>query len=126
MKNILMAVSLSVMFMFGAVGLVGAGQQTTHALNPGNSIQEGVTGAGGGSGGDDQLKDGLKDVVNILLFILGAIAVIVIVIGGLRYTLASGEQAQIKQAKDTILYAVVGLIVALLAYAIVNFVIGQF
>lgn len=73
-----------------------------------------------------ELPDRLRDIVNILLFVLGAIAVIIIVIGGLRYVLSSGDAGAIKGAKDTILYAVVGLIVALLAYAIVNFVITQF
>jgi hypothetical protein len=72
------------------------------------------------------LKDRLKDIVNILLFVLGAIAVIIIVIGGLRYVLSGGDANAVKGAKDTILYAVVGLIIALLAYAIVNFVITQF
>lgn len=72
------------------------------------------------------LPERLKDIVNILLFVLGAIAVIIIVIGGLRYVLSSGDPGAIKGAKDTILYAVVGLIVALLAYAIVNFVLTQF
>lgn len=72
------------------------------------------------------LQDRLKDIVNIILFVLGAVAVIVIVIGGLRYVLSAGDANAIKGAKDTILYAVVGLIVALLAYAIVNFVLLQF
>jgi multisubunit Na+/H+ antiporter MnhB subunit len=58
--------------------------------------------------------------------VLGAIAVIMIVIGGIRYTLSNGESAAITGAKNTILYAVIGLVVALLAYAIVNFVLGAF
>jgi len=65
-------------------------------------------------------------VVNILLFILGAIAVVMIVIGGIRYATSNGESSNIKAAKDTILYAVIGLIVAIMAYAIVNFVVGAF
>jgi multisubunit Na+/H+ antiporter MnhB subunit len=60
------------------------------------------------------------------LFILGAIAVIMIVIGGIRYTTSNGDSGSIKSAKDTILYAVVGLVVAMLAYAIVNFVVQSF
>jgi hypothetical protein len=49
-----------------------------------------------------------------------------IVIGGIRYTTSNGDSAGITSAKNTILYAVVGLIVALLAYAIVNFVLTSF
>jgi len=49
-----------------------------------------------------------------------------IIVGGIRYATSNGDQSAVKGAKDTILYAVVGLIVALVAYAIVNFVINQF
>ena len=62
-------------------------------------------------------------ISNVLLFIVGAIAVIMIVIGGIRYTVSGGDSSAVKGAKDTILYAVIGVVVALLAYAIVNFVI---
>ena len=65
-------------------------------------------------------------VVNVLLFIIGAIAVIMLVIGGMRYTLSGGDANSVKAAKDTILYAVIGIVVAILAYAIVNWVVGDF
>lgn len=68
----------------------------------------------------------MKNIVNVLLFVIGAVAVIMIVIGGLRYVMSNGESSAITGAKNTILYAVIGLVVALLAYAIVNFVLGQF
>lgn len=68
----------------------------------------------------------IETVTNVLLFVIGAIAVIMIIIGGLKYTLSNGDSAQITSAKNTILYAVVGIVVALLAYAIVNFVTDAF
>ena len=64
-------------------------------------------------------------ITSILLFIIGAIAVIMIVIGGLRYVLSGGDSSQITAAKNTILYAVIGLIVAIFAWAIVDFVIDN-
>lgn len=92
------------------------------------SITEGVNSAQG-----DQVpeniteEDGLiKRVVNILLFIIGAIAVIMLIIGGIRYTISGGDQSQVTSAKNTILYAIVGIIVAIFAYAIVNFVLDEF
>ena len=70
-------------------------------------------------------NDGVfKTIVNILLFIIGAIAVIMLVIGGIRYTISNGDSNQVTSAKNTILYAVIGLIVAILAYAVVNFVVS--
>ncbi len=65
-------------------------------------------------------------ISSILLFIVGAIAVIMIVIGGLRYVISGGDASQVQAAKNTILYALVGIIVAILAYAAVNFVINSF
>lgn len=65
-------------------------------------------------------------VVNTILYVLGAIAVIMIVIGGIRYVTSGGDASGVTAAKNTILYAVIGLIVAILAYAIVNFVAKSF
>ena len=65
-------------------------------------------------------------LTNVLLFIVGAVAVIMIVIGGLRYVTSGGNSSSISAAKNTILYAVIGLIVALLAYAVINFVLNSF
>lgn len=67
-----------------------------------------------------------KLVTNVLLFIIGAVSVIMLVIGGIRYTISGGDQNQVTAAKNTILYAIIGIVVALLAYAAVNFVITSF
>lgn len=67
-----------------------------------------------------------KTITNVLLFIIGAVSVIMLIIGGIRYTLSGGDSAAVTSAKNTILYAVVGIIVALLAYAVVNFVLSSF
>ena len=67
-----------------------------------------------------------SEISSVLLFIVGAIAVIMIVIGGLRYVISGGDASQVQAAKNTILYALVGIIIAILAYAAVNFVINSF
>lgn len=67
-----------------------------------------------------------SEISSVLLFIVGAIAVIMIVIGGLRYVISGGDATQVTAAKNTIMYALVGIIVAILAYAAVNFVINSF
>lgn len=63
-------------------------------------------------------------IVNTLLYILGAISVIMIIISGIRYTVSNGDTSAVTSAKNTLFYAVIGLVVAILAYAIVNFVVG--
>ena len=67
-----------------------------------------------------------KKVTNVLLFLVGAISVIMLIIGGIRYVISGGDQAQVTSAKNTILYAIVGIVIAFLAYAAVNFVAGAF
>lgn len=64
-------------------------------------------------------------ITNILLFIIGAIAVIMLIVGGIRYVVSSGDQTAVTNAKNTILYAIIGIVVAFLAFAAVNFVTGQ-
>lgn len=63
-------------------------------------------------------------VINVLLFVIGAISVVMLIIGGIRYTISAGDSKSVTGAKDTILYAIIGLIVAFLAFAIVNWVLG--
>jgi len=93
--------------------------------SPAQCAKQGVDDVGGDQN-QPKLEDSIKWIVNVLLFVLGAVAVIMIIIGGIRYTTSNGESAQITSAKNTILYAVVGLVVAILAYAIVNFVLSAF
>ena len=75
---------------------------------------------------DDSLIPTLNVIINVVLGILGLVAVIVIILGGVQYTLSTGDANKVKKAKDTILYGVVGLVIALLAFAIVNFVLSSF
>ncbi|MBS7346359.1 MAG: hypothetical protein KIG14_01465, partial [Candidatus Sacchiramonaceae bacterium] len=65
-------------------------------------------------------------VTNVLLFLIGVLSVIMLIFGGLRYIISGGNAKSVESAKNTILYAIVGLVVAILAFAIVNFVVGTF
>lgn len=64
-----------------------------------------------------------QTIVNVLLFLVGAIAVIMLIFGGIRYVTSGGDQNSVTAAKNTIMYAIIGIIVAVLAYAVVNFVL---
>ena len=66
-----------------------------------------------------------QTITNTLLFIIGAISVIMIIFGGFRYVTSGGDSAGVTSAKNTILYAIIGLVVAILAYAILDFVLSQ-
>ena len=78
-----------------------------------------------GGDGDKDFKGNLTAVLNAIIGMLGLVAVVVIIIGGVTYMTSAGDAGKVKKAKDTILYGVIGLIVVALAFAIVNFVIGN-
>jgi hypothetical protein len=122
---------LGLLSLFAVFALVGASQAFYTApvyaacsTNPADCIRQGSNSVGGS--GQVSLGSRIGTVVNILLYILGAIAVVMIVIGGIRYTTSNGDSSAMTSAKNTILYAVVGLVVAIMAYAIVNFVLDAF
>lgn len=109
-----------------AVLLTSLASLPTYAFNL--SLQDGANAARG----NDQIANifgvgGIfNTVTNILLFLVGAISVLMIIIGGFRYVVSGGNAASVSAAKNTILYAVIGIIIAILAYAIINFVINSF
>jgi hypothetical protein len=70
------------------------------------------------------LMSTISAVINVIIGIIGLVAVIVIILGGFQYMTSAGDSTKVKKAKDTILYGVIGLVISLLAYAIVNFVLG--
>jgi hypothetical protein len=109
--------------LLAVIGIATAGLGAPAYAAPADEIRSGVNAAGNDG---TSLESRIQTIVNILLFILGAIAVIMIIIGGIRYTTSNGDASAITSAKNTILYAVVGLVVAILAYAIVNFILASF
>ncbi len=70
-------------------------------------------------------SDGVfTQLTNVALYVIGAISVIMLIWGGLRYVISGGDNKKVTDAKNTILYAIIGLIVSVLAFAIVNFVLN--
>ena len=66
-----------------------------------------------------------RQVTNTILYIVGIVAVIMLIIGGIKYVISGGDSKKVTDAKNTVLYAIIGLIIAFLAFAIVNFVISS-
>ena len=71
------------------------------------------------------LINSINTVINVAIGLIGFVAVVVIIYGGFQYTTSAGDAAKVKKAKDTIMYGVIGLVVALLAFAIVNFILSD-
>ena len=72
---------------------------------------------------NNNLMNRLTTIINFVLGVLGFVTVAVIVLGGVQYATSAGDAAKVQKAKNTILYGIVGLIIALLAFAIVNFIL---
>lgn len=114
------AVALGLSF---ATPLTASAECTTDELNAANGAN-----CAQGNNTPTNLFDGensiFKNIVNILLFLVGAVSVIMLIFGGIKYVTSGGAQDQVTSAKNTIMYAIIGIVVALLAFAVVNFVVG--
>lgn len=110
--------------------IYGASAMATVAVGQVASAEN--TGAGTAQTGASSVSSGLANnltaqvtvIINILIFIIGLVAVIMLIVGGFRYVFSQGNEKSVQGAKDTILYAIIGIVVAVLAFAIVNFVLG--
>lgn len=98
----------------------------TVSVSAQNAVQDGINAAQGEGTPDKLFGDGsiFTTIVNVMLFIIGAISVIMLIWGGIRYTTSGGASAAVTSAKNTIMYAIIGLVVAFLAFAVVNWVLG--
>lgn len=67
----------------------------------------------------------VKSIINILSVVIGAIAVIMLMFGGFRYVTSAGNDTAVQSAKNTILYAIIGLVIVALAQVMVQFVLGS-
>lgn len=67
----------------------------------------------------------IRTVSNILIWVVGIVSVIMIMWSGFKYITAAGDTSKVASAKSSLIYAIVGLIVAIMAYAIVNFIMDR-
>lgn len=123
-KNIIMT-GLTLILSATMLVFVGVPVQAESCGSAKQCITDGLT-ASGTSTTPNSFSSVLTTVTNILLFLMGAISVIMIIVGGIRYATSQGDQTQMQSAKNTILYAVIGVVVSIAAYAIVSFVVTQF
>ncbi|MFV0484982.1 MAG: pilin [Candidatus Saccharimonadales bacterium] len=71
------------------------------------------------------LNSTIQLIINMIIFAIGLIAVVMVILGGIQYSTSQGDSGKVKKAKDTIMYGIIGLVVAILAFAIVNFVLSS-
>lgn len=120
-QSIIAAIVLSVGFGVFALAPVSYAACTSAS----GCVTDGLKATGGGSS-KTSITDVINTIVNVLLFVVGAVSVIMIIVGGIKYTISQGDSSAITSAKNTITYAVIGLAISIFAYAIVNFVVTKF
>lgn len=122
MYSLKIAIIMIVAMLVLAPGIVVASNKD--AVCEGAGI---VSGSGAGCGtGANTLNDVIRKGLNFFSAIIGVIAVVMIMIGGIKYITSQGDSSQISSAKNTVLYAVIGLVVVAISQVIVHFVIGRF
>ena len=124
--NVSIKKKLTMVFAAFALAVTAMLVPMTATVSAANSINDGINSAKG-DGVPSNLFDGqdsiFTTIVNTLLFIIGAISVIMLIWGGIRYTTSAGNAASVTAAKNTIMYAIIGLVIAFLAFALVNWVL---
>lgn len=123
----------------GAVLTIAALTVATTGVRVFADTAGGEESGGGGGGATGQAKTGVDNVnpgaetdlnkmistiLNVVFGVVGIVAVIMIIIGGISYTTSQGDSQKTQKAKNTIMYGLIGLVVVLLAFAIVNFVLN--
>ncbi len=100
---------------------------TSRVLASALSVQEGADAARADVMPTELIGDNgvFNRLTSTILLIVGFISVIMLVYGGLRYILSGGDSKKVTDAKNTVLYAIIGLIISLLSYAIVKFVLNS-
>jgi len=90
----------------------GIGEQTQQAVD--------------NAGTDATASGAIAVILNSVYIIIGIVAVIFIILGGVGYATSQGDTNKLTKAKNTVIYSVVGLIIAIAAFAITNYILNQF
>ena len=114
------------MLMVGLLGVFTPAVSAANGINICSNGNENSVYCKNKNTGETQVNGIIKSIVEVLLTAVGAISIIMIVIGGIMFALSSGDAQKAAKARNTVLYAVVGLAVSLFASAIVNFVFNRF
>ena len=129
MKKVILSAIAAVLMVLGLSGV--ATMSPAYAANPicPNGQPSKTSDLSGCSEWDnsnlkkDDLMSSLQVIINVVVGVIGFVAVVMIIMGGISFATSQGDSSKVAKARNTILYGVIGLIVSLLAFAIVNFVL---
>ena len=124
LKSILISTLTVAVMVFGVSIIYQTGNtEIVGAIN--SEITSGMNATSAGTSTPTNANVVIKNVTNTMFFIIGAVSVIMLIYGGIRYTTSGGNANSVTAAKNTIMYSIIGLVVAILAFAVVQFVVNQ-
>lgn len=122
MKKILLIIGSILAIMIPQIMLVNSSNLVFADAK--SQIESAVNEVGGNENKTDA-KGFIGNIIKTMFFAVGVLAVIVIIFAGVTFVVSAGNSQTIQKARTTIIYAVVGLVVSILSYAIVNFVVSS-
>ena len=130
MKKLAISLLASLSLMFAVALPVAAVDCNAANLSAADALQCGANGASGNNDATsktatDSVNNLLSTVLNLLSVVIGLVAVIMIIVAGFKYITSGGKEDSVKSAKNTILYAIIGIVVVVLAQVIVQFVLNK-
>ncbi len=133
--NMLPKLKLLLLGTFSILAFAAASPMVVSAVpdctNPKTTVEaiqcgtDNTAGVPSGSNPSDTLNNTVANAINLISVVVGVAAVIMIIVGGFRYITSAGNQESVKTAKNTIVYAIIGLVIVALAQVIVQFVLHE-
>lgn len=132
MKSVFTKVSVCLLLVVGCAGVTSfvGGAQASAALTPNQqavceSIGSGKDCTDTAAGGGTQIDSVIQTIVRVLGIVAGILAVIMIIVSGIKYITSGGDSSKIASAKNALVYALVGIVIVALSQVIVRFVLSN-
>jgi hypothetical protein len=134
MKKKVLTIAMALMMAFAGCGAIAAPCFASGLGKPSENAKNALEGMGSDGTvcdaddpdcdnvGDEFMSD-LRNILTFIFSLMGIVAVIVIILGGFHFLTSTGDPGKIKKGKDTIIWGIIGLLVVLFSYAIVNFIL---
>ncbi len=129
MKKVVLSVIATVLMVLGLTSVATLSPAYATVICPDGQTADNIGQCDGwdndhGISENSDLMGTLTTIINVVVGVIGFVAVAMIVMGGIGFATSQGDAGKTTKARNTILYGVVGLVVAMLAFAVVNFVLG--
>lgn len=125
----MIVVAAAVLTLLAPVAISGSvfaqDDKISQGLCTGTNLDLNQTSCDDGGVATDKVNGILTDVINIFSIVVGVVAVVMIILGGLKYITSGGDSSNVSGAKNTIIYALVGLVIVALAQFIVHYVLAK-